>query len=104
MVAAKRRSGKALVWTGALLVLAGCAPLLIAILASLMAGAHGCTVNEAGAYPCIIGGNDWGGALSAMFVMGWLMMLTIWLVPAGLVVLVFGLVRLLRRAPVEPPA
>ncbi|WP_426960283.1 hypothetical protein [Muricoccus radiodurans] len=40
-------------------------------LASAVAGAFGCTLNEATAHPCIVAGHDVGETLAVMFVMAW---------------------------------
>lgn len=58
----------------------GVFPLLIALLASLIARACGCTLNEADPHACMLLGKDVGGLLYSMFVFGWFGMLT---VPAG---------------------
>jgi hypothetical protein len=78
------------------MLLIGIAPLASAFLASWIADAHGCLLNEGGHNRCIIGGSDWGNALYTMFVLGWLMLLTIWLIPVGLVLAIVGIVQRLR--------
>lgn len=50
----------------------------------LIADANDCRVDEGSVHPCLINGQDWGGTLYAMGVMGWFMLGTI---PLG----VFGL-------------
>jgi hypothetical protein len=64
-------------------------PLLGVLLASAVASANGCRLDEAGAYPCVVAGVDVGGLLSGLFVLGWLMLLTL---PLGAVVGVVGAV------------
>ncbi|MHA7212227.1 hypothetical protein ACX83E_00025 [Burkholderia pseudomallei] len=49
----------------------GGAPLILVIIASAAAGANGCGLDEAGAYPCIILGRDFGRILATMSVLGW---------------------------------
>ncbi|MEM8656077.1 MAG: hypothetical protein AAGF36_15155 [Pseudomonadota bacterium] len=69
------------------------APILSVLAASLIANTYDCTLHEGFVNPCVIGGVDWGETLYAMGVMGWLMLIT---VPAGAVILVLLMVRLLR--------
>jgi len=94
-------SGKrnhAFIWLAVTLVLiiviAG-APLISAFIASAIAGALGCTLNEGGASGCIFMGNDIGQTLAEMFVAGWLMFVTmvpgaialgVWLLAACVVI------------------
>ena len=85
----------------ALIILFTVAPLLSILLSSAIAEANGCVLNEGGANPCVIGGTDWGHTLATMFVLGWLMFLTL---PVGalafviwLIVLVVHLVTRSRR-------
>ena len=85
--------GKALFWVGFVLMLIGIAPLLSAFFASWIAAANGCSLNEGSATACVIAGADVGGMLYTMFVMGWLMLLTVWLIPAGLVVLIVAVIQ-----------
>jgi hypothetical protein len=93
------KRGHAFTWLGVTLVLiiliAG-APLISATIASGIAGALGCTVNEGGASACIFRGNDIGETLADMFVLGWLAFVTlpfgailfgIWLIVACIVTL-----------------
>ncbi|MPY67166.1 hypothetical protein F8S09_10745 [Deinococcus sp. SDU3-2] len=77
-------------------------PLLGVMIASAVAGAFGCRLDEAGSYPCVVAGVDVGGLLSTLFVMGWLMLLTI---PLGAVLGAAGLVAWLvaRRRPGQRP-
>lgn len=69
-------------------------PLLGVLLASWVAGANGCRLDEAGTYPCVVAGVDMGGLLSFLFVLGWLMLVTL---PAGAVLGVLGLVLWLAQ-------
>jgi hypothetical protein len=93
------KRGHAFTWLGVALVLiiliAG-APLISATIASGIASALGCTVNEGGASACIFRGSDIGETLADMFVLGWLAFVTlpfgailfgIWLIVACIVTL-----------------
>ncbi len=50
---------------------------------------NGCRLDEAGTYPCVVAGVDVGGLLSFLFVLGWLMLVTI---PVGVLAGSGGLV------------
>ncbi len=91
-----------MIWIGLLLLLVGVAPMVSALLASWIAQSNGCLLNEAMANPCMIGGQDWGGALYTMFVSGWLFLLTMLLIPVGLIVLVIGCIVGWRAIPPVP--
>ena len=66
------------------------APLISVVIASAIAEAHGCTLNEGGAHPCVINGVDYGETLVTMFVLGWLMLVTI---PGGAIAcLIWGVI------------
>ena len=71
--------------------------------AALLARSHGCRLDEANVYPCIILGADWGGVLYGMSILGWLMLATL---PAGalalLIWLAFLLTHLFRRRNSRP--
>lgn len=47
-------------------------PFVLGILASGVGSVLGCSVNEAGTSPCIVGGTDIGETLATLFVMMWL--------------------------------
>ncbi len=64
----------------ALIVAGALAPVASVVAGSTIANAYGCQVDEGSAHPCVIGGQDRGETLYAMFVLGWLMLLTL---PAG---------------------
>jgi hypothetical protein len=64
-------------------------PVAFPLLASAIASARGCTLSGAGPEPCLIGGADWSGALSAMFTMHWFALMTL---PAGVIALALWLV------------
>ena len=72
-------------------------PILSVLLASGVADLAGCQVNEAGGQPCVIGGSDWGPTLTGLFVMGWLMLLTLPFMLVSLVVWPVILVRWWRQ-------
>ena len=61
-----------------LCTIVGVAPLVVAGGAQAIADAHGCRLDEGSAHVCMIGGSDWGGTLYSMGVMGWLSLVTIW--------------------------
>ena len=75
-MAGRRASVRALAWWLAAATAAAWLPLLSVVLASVVAELAGCTVNEAAATPCLVGGRDIGGVLVTMFVLGWLMLVT----------------------------
>ena len=52
-------------------------PLFSVWLAYTLADWHNCRLDEGSAYSCIILGGDWGDALYAMAIMGWLMLASI---------------------------
>ena len=52
-------------------------PLLGILLTAMIAGVAGCEVNEGGPTPCLVGGTDIGGLLSAMLTTGWFGLVTI---------------------------
>lgn len=54
-----------------LILVIGGAPFILVIIASSAGGANGCGLDEAGAYPCIILGRDFGRLLATMSVLGW---------------------------------
>ena len=85
-----------------LVLLFAAAPIISVLVSSAIAEAHGCVLNEGGANPCVINGKDYGETLVTMFLLGWLMFLTL---PAGalafllwLVVLIVHWVARSRRA------
>ena len=52
-------------------------PLVAVTWASSFAARHGCRLDEAGRYPCIVNGEDWGGLIGAAFLSGWAMLITL---------------------------
>lgn len=63
-----------------LIAAAALSPIGGVIVASTVANANGCTVDEGSVHPCVIGGKDYGETLYTLGVLGWLMLLTL---PAG---------------------
>ncbi len=61
-------------------------PWLSVITAAKVASARGCQLNEASTYPCKIAGQDIGGVLYTMDMMGWLGIMTFMPSVAGLVI------------------
>jgi len=84
-----RRGGKIAFYVCLALVLICALPIALALTAGTIAEAHGCRLDEAGVYPCVIDGRDYGTTLAAMGMVGWLMLLT---VPIGAVALAGGVV------------
>lgn len=84
--------------------LAGVALMLLPVAAGLAAGyvgtALGCTVNEAGASPCLVGGVDIGGTLGTFAVLPWLGFFTL---PAAAVLGLVALVLFISSRRTQPP-
>ena len=85
-----------------LILLAAFAPVISVMIAGKIAEAHGCTLNEGRAHPCVINGVDHGNTLLTMAMLGWFMLATL---PIGAiacliwaVVLALHLVSRRRRA------
>ncbi|EKF19003.1 hypothetical protein [Nitratireductor pacificus] len=68
------------------IVLLASLPIISVLIATLIAGSTDCTLNEGNIHPCVVAGVDLGGMLNTMFVLGWLMLMTIPLGVAGLAV------------------
>ncbi len=77
-----------------LIVLFASAPLIGVVIASWLAEANGCMLNEGTINPCMILGMDWGGALYTLFVLGWFMLATLPL--GGGAVLVLAVVLIIH--------
>ena len=75
-----------------LILLLASLPMLSALIAELIANANGCTLHEGNSYPCHVFGEDIGDLLYTMFVLGWLMLLTI---PYGVIALALLLITLI---------
>jgi hypothetical protein len=77
-------------------------PVALVAVAGNIASSHGCTLDESTPHPCVVNGQDIGGTLYGMGVMGWFMLVTI---PTGaaalaiyaLILLVIWIVRRSRR-------
>ncbi len=52
-------------------------PIFFIIWAGNFAQRHGCRLDEAGIYPCIVDGTDWGSTLAAASLLGWILILTL---------------------------
>lgn len=97
MTAGRAFPWKAYLWSLAGLLLFASAPLLGGFLASVIASAHDCRLNEATVHSCVVLGIDLGGMLYVLFVMTWFGLVTL---PLGamaltgwIVVLVLHLIR-----------
>ena len=86
------------------------APIISMLIASSIASAHGCVVDEGSVHPCVIAGTDWGETFNTMTVLCWFMFFTL---PVGalafLLCLTGGLIhyalwRGKRRAAMEASA
>ena len=73
----------------ALSLLIGSLPVLSVMVSSAVASRTGCTLHEGFSNPCFIGSFDAGSLLYAMFVSGWVALVT---VPAGLIGVAVGVV------------
>lgn len=62
---------------GVLLAAVAGIPIAAVALSSVLASAWGCTVNESGTTPCLVGGRDAGPLLSDLFVSGWWMLISL---------------------------
>jgi hypothetical protein len=69
-------------------------PVIPVVMASLIASACGCKLDEGSAHTCIVFGTDIGGMLYSMGVMGWFGLLTI---PSGLLFLVVFTVMIIKE-------
>ena len=75
----------------------GIAPLISVALTGLIAELTGCQVREDFVRPCIVFGANIGGLLSFMGMMGWFMLITIYLVAVGLLGLALEAVLLIVK-------
>ena len=82
---------------GAVVALVGVLPFCVTMLAAWIASSHGCRLDEGDAHPCVVLGADRGETLYAMAMAFWLELLTVWLIPVGLVFFGVGLYLRLRR-------
>jgi hypothetical protein len=75
-----------------LILLVALAPVISVAVAGMIADAVGCTLNEGNIHPCLLNGEDIGGMLYTMFVLGWFMLATLPLGAAALAILLLVLV------------
>ncbi len=103
MTSKKRASLKAPLTIILLSLIIGALPILGVVIASTVASAAGCAVNEASVTPRPIGPFNAGGLLYTMFVSGWFMLVS---VPLGLLGASVGALRLVmalvQRGRVKP--
>lgn len=88
---------RAWLWVLAVATLLAWLPMLCVFFAAGFADWAGCQVNEGGGTPCIVGGHHWGPFLTSMFVMGWLMLVTLPFMLASLVAWAIVLLRWWRQ-------
>ncbi|WP_404934104.1 hypothetical protein [Nitratireductor sp. L15S-10] len=67
-------------------------PVLSVAFSSILASWHGCTLHEGFSNPCMIAGADRGDMLYTMFVMGWLMLISL---PFGMAALIAWTIALM---------
>ncbi len=84
-------------WVLAVATLLAWLPMLSVLLSAVLADWAGCHVDEGGGTPCLIGDADWGPFLTSLFVMGWLMLVTLPFMLASLVAWAIVLVRWFRQ-------
>lgn len=75
-----------------IIVVLAISPFLLAMTAGAIANHYGCRLDEGSIHPCIVNGNDIGGTLYTMGVLGWLALGTI---PLGAIALGVYLVAVL---------
>lgn len=102
-IQSSERKGKTLARVGTIgfiaSVLVALAPLLMTLIAGLIADSLGCRLDESGSYPCLVGGVDIGELLSLLGVMGWLSLVTIpFGALAGLIFAILALIGWSRHA------
>lgn len=87
---------------GLALIGIGLLPVISVWWASSFAKAHGCTLHEGNATPCIVDGVDHGDTLYTAFVAGWLMLVSLPVALLGMVLLavllVLWIIRTVRTA------
>ena len=70
-------------------------PIIVTLVASSIASANGCRLNEGSPHPCVVAGTDIGDTLYAMGLSFWFRMATL---PLGALGLLVSLIWLVRRA------
>ena len=88
------RAAQYLVLCAGLLICA--APGIAAFAALAIAEAHGCTLHEGFANPCVINGTDRGEALAGALVAGWFMLFTMPVLLIFVLLLILRIVRDIR--------
>jgi hypothetical protein len=76
-------------------ILIGVFPVILSLLAGMIASANGCTLNEGTKHACVLLGVDIGGALYAMGLAVWFSVATL---PVGVAGLAVSLIWLITRA------
>jgi hypothetical protein len=76
-------------------ILIGVFPVILSLLAGMIASANGCTLNEGTKHACVVLGVDIGGALYAMGLAIWFSVATL---PVGVAGLAVSLIWLITRA------
>jgi hypothetical protein len=79
----------------AILVVLTIWPVISVLAASSIAEANGCALDEGSVHACLVNGADWGEALYAMGVLGWLMLATLPL--GGGALLVWLIILIIHR-------
>ena len=69
-------------------------PMIPVVMASVIASACGCKLDEGSAHKCILFGRDIGGMLYSMGVMGWFGLLTF---PSGFLALIVFTVMIIKE-------
>jgi hypothetical protein len=70
-------------------------PLISVIVGGSIASAYGCGLDEGNIHPCLVGGQDLGSLLYTLFVLGWLMLVTLPL--GGIAVIVWLVILIIHR-------
>jgi hypothetical protein len=77
-----------------LILVLALAPVISVIVAGSIAEANGCRLDEGSIHACIVNGQDWGGTLYTVGVLGWFMLATIPL--GGIALLVWLLILVIH--------
>ena len=82
-----------------LLIVLGLLPMIGLAAKMAIAAAGGCSVRDGFAYPCMIGGSDWGNVLRLLEIGGRALFLTAPIALAGMVLAIsLAVLALIRRA------
>lgn len=83
------------------MVMVGMSPLVSVAIAGLITDLNGCGLHEGFVQPCVVFGVDLGGLLYNMAALGWLMLISLFLLAGGLLGLAVEglslLIRMIRR-------